>query len=256
MDTLMNETTFYYIVYAWIAIGILVFPFNLRIAAPYGRHISRKWGLLIDNRLGWILMESPALLVFAGFFLFGSLQHNTVTWVLFLLWVAHYVNRTLIFPFRLRTKGKKMPVAIVLMALGFNFMNGFLNGYYLGSLATGYTNAWFEDPRFVIGTLLFFFGMAVNQYSDNILIHLRRPGETGYVIPTGGLFRYISCPNHFGELVEWTGYAILSWSSPALAFAVWSFANLVPRAVQHHKWYQEQFEDYPKERKAVIPILF
>ncbi|NCX34980.1 MAG: hypothetical protein EBX23_06415, partial [Proteobacteria bacterium] len=26
-----------------------------------------------------------------------------------------------------------------------------------------------------------------------------------------------------------------------------------PRALAHHKWYQEKFSDYPKSRKAIIP---
>jgi len=36
-------------------------------------------------------------------------------------------------------------------------------------------------------------------------------------------------------------------------FAV--FFNLVPRAIDHHKWYKKEFADYPKERKAVIPFI-
>jgi 3-oxo-5-alpha-steroid 4-dehydrogenase 1 len=41
---------------------------------------------------------------------------------------------------------------------------------------------------------------------------LRKPGETGYKIPTGGLFDYITGANFFGEIVEWTGFAIASCS--------------------------------------------
>jgi 3-oxo-5-alpha-steroid 4-dehydrogenase 1 len=251
----MSNSTFYLIVWLWIGCGLLIFPAVLRIVAPYGRHTTKQWGALINNRAGWIIMESPALLIFSGFFLFGSLKHNAVTWVFFSLWILHYINRTLVFPFRLRTKGKQMPLAIVFMAIGFNFMNGFLNGYYLGSLADQYTLEWFRDPRFISGIILFLSGMAINFQADHILIHLRKPGETGYVIPRGGFFRYVSCPNHFGEIIEWSGFALLTWSSPALAFAVWTLVNLMPRALHHHKWYREHFEDYPPSRKAVLPFI-
>jgi 3-oxo-5-alpha-steroid 4-dehydrogenase 1 len=251
----MTDSTFYFIVYCWIAIAIFIFPFVIRFIAPYGRHTTVKWGAMIDNRLGWIIMESPALLVFAGFYLFGKLPHNLVTWTFFALYTFHYLNRTLIFPFRLRTKGKKMPLAIVFMAIFFNFINGFINGYYLGFVANQYTMAWFTDPRFIGGIIVFFSGMFINWQSDNILIHLRKPGETGYMIPQKGLFRLISCPNHFGEIVEWFGYALMTWSSPGLAFAIWSLVNLLPRALHHHKWYQSIFKDYPKNRKALLPYL-
>jgi len=252
---MLSPTVFYFIVYLWIAIALISFPFVIRTVAPYGRHISSKWGAMISNRWGWIIMESPALLVFAGFFLFGSLKHNLVTWIFFCLYTFHYINRTIVFPFRLRTKGKKMPVAIVFMAIFFNLVNGFINGYYIGTLAGHYTIEWLKDPRFIAGIIVFFAGMFINMQSDNILIHLRKPGETGYVIPRAGFFRFISCPNHFGEIIEWFGYALLTWSSPGLAFAVWTMVNLLPRALHHHRWYLATFPDYPQERKAVLPCL-
>jgi hypothetical protein len=79
--------------------------------------------------------------------------------------------------------------------------------------------------------------------------------ETAYKIPFGNLFRYISCPNHFGEIIEWAGYALLCWNLPASAFFIWTSANLIPRAIAHHHWYREHFSDYPMNRKAVIPFI-
>jgi 3-oxo-5-alpha-steroid 4-dehydrogenase 1 len=100
---------------------------------------------------------------------------------------------------------------------------------------------------------LFVIGLVINFQSDLILIKLRQPGETGYKLPTGGFFRWLSCSNYFGELLEWTGWALATWSLPGLAFAVWGAANLVPRAVSHHRWYQEKFPNYPRERRALLP---
>ena len=148
-----------------------------------------------------------------------------------------------------------MPLTIVLMAIGFNLVNGYINGYWLGSLSGRYEFSWMWDPRFIIGAVLFISGLVINWQTDNILIHLRKPGETGYVIPHGGLFTYISCPNHFGEIIEWCGFALMTWSLPGMAFAIWTFVNLVPRALHHHQWYTKQFPEYPKERKALIPFI-
>jgi 3-oxo-5-alpha-steroid 4-dehydrogenase 1 len=251
----MDRNNFYLFVYIWIAAGIIIFPLVLRNIAPYGRHTTKKWGPLINNRAGWIIMESPALFFFAWFFLTGTNHHTFIPWIFFGLWMFHYINRTLIFPFRLRTRGKKMSVVIVLMAIGFNLANGYINGYYLGSLSDSYTISWLWDPRFITGIAFFISGLIINWQTDNILIHLRKPGETGYVIPQGGLFSYISCPNHFGEIIEWCGFALMTWSLPGLAFAIWTVVNLMPRALHHHQWYRKHFPDYPKERKALIPFV-
>jgi steroid 5-alpha reductase family enzyme len=115
---------------------------------------------------------------------------------------------------------------------------------------------WLTDPRFILGMVVFFTGMAINWHSDAILINLRKPGETGYKIPMGGLFRWVSCPNLLGEVIEWVGFGILTWSLPGLVFAIWTFANVVPRAISHHRWYKEKFPEYPKDRKAVIPGIW
>jgi 3-oxo-5-alpha-steroid 4-dehydrogenase 1 len=150
-----------------------------------------------------------------------------------------------------------MPLVIVLNAILFNFMNAGLNGYFLSELADSskYQSDWLTTPHFIIGAVLFVVGMTINWKSDSILIHLRKPGETGYKIPRGFLFDYVSSPNLFGELVEWGGFALMAWNLPALTFMVWTFANLVPRAKNHHDWYHQKFSDYPKERKAVFPFV-
>jgi steroid 5-alpha reductase family enzyme len=101
--------------------------------------------------------------------------------------------------------------------------------------------------------VFFVIGVIINVQSDNILLNLRKPGETGYKIPEGGLFKYVSCPNHFGEIVEWFGFALMVGSLSAWSFFIWAIVNLVPRALDHHKWYKHKFAEYPQERKAVIP---
>jgi steroid 5-alpha reductase family enzyme len=175
-------------------------------------------------------------------------------WVFFALWAAHYVNRSLIYPFRTRTRGKTMPFAIALSAMAFNVANGDLNGYYLGWLTDPYPIGWFADPRFIGGVILFVTGAVINIRADSELIALRS-GETEYAIPWGGLFEIVSCPNLLGEIVEWSGFALMCWNLPGLSFAIWTAANLIPRAISHHRWYRQHFADYPAQRKAVIPFL-
>lgn len=250
---MITAALFNYIVLSWIGIAIIIFFVLLKISAPYGRHSKTSWGPMIDNRLGWFLMEFPALGVFLFFILQGNALKSIPIIIFASLWILHYFNRVFIFPLRTKTRGKKMPVVIMLFAVCFNFVNGFINGYWFSHLSPEYSITWLYDPRFIIGIMLFVVGMFINQYHDKILLKLRNKTSKGYSIPRGGLFRFVSCPNFFGEIVEWGGYALLTWCLPTFSFFVWSFANLVPRALDHHKWYKSNFDDYPKERKAVIP---
>ena len=209
---------------------------------------------MINNTLGWIIMEIPAVLAFGYFFLIGPYKTN-VNWIFFFIWQIHYINRSLIFPLRHPNKRKLMPLIIVLSAIFFNVGNGFLNGFYLGTIMPDYPLTWLKDPRFILGVLIFFTGMVINIRSDNILFRLRKPDQSDYKIPRGGLFRWVSCPNYFGEIIEWLGWAIATWSLPGFVFFIWTAANLIPRAISNHTWYKEQFPDYPAGRKAVIPFM-
>ncbi len=243
------------IIYVWISLAILIFFLLLRIAAPYGRHASAKWGPQIDNHYGWFFMEFPALIVMV-FFLIKNFSLSVPAFTIMIgLFCVHYFNRTFIFPFRLHTKGKKMPVLIMASGIFFNLCNTFLLGYYFTHFAN-YENSWLTDARFIAGIILFFTGVWINWKADTILIHLRKPEETDYKIPKGWLFNFVSCPNMLGELIEWAGFSILCWNLPALGFFIWSSANLIPRALAHHKWYKNKFEHYPAERKAILPFVF
>lgn len=254
----MNLTTLEIICYGWLAIAIAVHITMFFVTAPFGRHTSKKWGPMIDNKLGWVIMESPSLFIMLYFLFFGTYSFQSFIWILFAVWILHYLNRTFIYPLRIKATEKKMPLFIVLNAILFNLMNAGLNGFFLAELAqpSAYGIDWIFSPHFIIGFMLFATGMGINWRSDTILIQLRKPGETGYKIPKGFLFDFISSPNLFGEIVEWSGFAIMAWNLPALTFMVWTFANLVPRAKNHHDWYKKTFPDYPKERKAVFPFIF
>jgi 3-oxo-5-alpha-steroid 4-dehydrogenase 1 len=250
--------TIEWISYAWMALAIIVFVTMFFVTAPFGRHTSEKWGVSINNKLGWVIMELPSLAIMVYFLFWGSRSMTSFAWILFALWIFHYLNRTFIYPLRIKPTPQKIPLLIVCSAIFFNMVNAGLNGYYLAELAPleSYTDLWLGSPSFIIGSILFITGMVINWKSDNILIHLRSKGETGYKIPKGFLFNYISSPNLFGEIIEWCGFALMAWNLPALTFMVWTFANLVPRAKNHHDWYHRNFPDYPKERKIVFPYLY
>jgi hypothetical protein len=246
--------TYEQLVWLWIGIGAVAAAFLLKVPAPYGRHTSRNWGPTVDNRLAWFVMEIVVLVVFWRVVFRSDRPLAGPALAMALLFTFHYLHRAVVFPFRLRTRGKRMPLVIILSAVLFNVVNGSLLGWQLARRGD-YPPSWFADPCFVAGLVLFVTGMAANWWADRTLIALRKPGETGYAIPRGGLFEWVSCPNHLGEIVEWAGFALMTWSLPGFAFAFWTAANLVPRALAHHRWYQATFPEYPAGRKAVIPGL-
>jgi protein-S-isoprenylcysteine O-methyltransferase Ste14 len=243
-----------YAAFAEIGFGLFSALALMFISAPYGRHGRDGWGPQIPARVGWILMEVPACLGFLAVYLLGGAKLELVPLVLLGMWQLHYVYRTFVFPFLIRAEGKTMPLVIALMAVVFNGLNAYVNARWISHLGT-YETSWLTDPRFLLGAVVFCVGMTINHRADATLRGLREPGETGYKIPQGFLYRRISCPNYFGEILEWIGWAIATWSLAGVAFVVFTAGNLVPRALEHHRWYQETFEDYPKERKALLPFV-
>ena len=240
--------------YIWLTLAVIVFLILIFVKAPYGRHKTKGWGVEISAKKGWIIMESiPAVLLTVML----VLGHNRDFVVLFFwaIWTAHYVNRAWAWPNRARLDQKLMPLSVVILAVIFNTINCLLNGIWLFDLSGGYELSWVTDPRFILGVVIFFFGMIINIKSDDILFSLRDDGSTGYKIPRGGLFEKVSSPNYLGEIIEWFGFAIATWSLAGFTFAIWTFCNLAPRAFAHHRWYKQEFSDYPENRKALIPFV-
>ncbi|CAM9475302.1 unnamed protein product [Discosporangium mesarthrocarpum] len=233
----------------------------LRMAIPYGRYSTQRIGgirfPLLNAKVGWIFMESPNLLM-AAWCLWRSdigCRSSLANLALLSMFVGHYINRTLIFPLRMRG-GKQMPLAVALAAWIFCHVNSYLQCAHL-LLFRVYPKAWLCDPRFILGAILFLTGFGINYHSDVILMRLRGHGEAGYKIPRGGLFEYVSGANFFGECLEWIGYAMAGWSLAGSAFALYTVCNIGPRAVRHHQWYIDKFkETYPRSRKAFIPFIW
>jgi len=207
---------------------------------------------MVPARTGWLVMEAPACLIMLGILIL--VPANPTIYCLLLAWQLHYFHRAFIYPFTLKT-ARPMPVVVVLLAIVFNSANGYLNGWHFALNADMYTAGWLQRPMFVAGAVCFGIGFYVVKKSDAILSALRQPGETGYKVPHGFLYRWLSCPNYFGEAIQWLGFALMAQSPAAWLFLGWTLANLVPRAVSHHQWYQQNFPEYPKERRAILPYL-
>jgi len=239
----------------WVLLGFLTFIVLLWVKAPYGKFVNTRWGPVMSFKWGWILQEIISPISFSFFFLLTIKDSGFVVWIFFIIWNLHYINRSIIFPLRKRERKNtpKCPVIIMFSAVFFNLINGFINGYFLGAIAQ-YSLDYIFRLNFIFGFIVLIVGIIINVKSDNILIKIKRE-HANYQIPNGFMYRYISCPNYFGEIIEWIGFYLMTLSTPALIFVFWTMCNLIPRAISTHNWYLLNFHDYPKNRKGIIPFL-
>lgn len=203
------------------------------------------------------------------------------------LYLLHYLNRAIISPLRTPSRSKSH-IIVSLSAVAFNLVNGSIMGAYLSSpAADAFLAGAFSRPLFWLGVGMWALGFAGNILHDEVLLNLRRSAKSKgkaraeddnngkakgehYAIPYGYLYKFISYPNYFCEWAEWLGFALAASPPPSLA-SVSSFLQtitppfvfvysevllMIPRAYKGHKWYHNRFPDYPKERKAVIPLIF
>ncbi len=239
--------------------AVLVFVGLQRITAGYGMMYTSRWGYSVSNRLGWILMEAPSFIAMLLFWLLSGRRCEPALIVMASLFEIHYFQRSFIFPLLIRGKSR-MPLAIIAMGVVFNVVNAYMIGgwlFYVSDAGT-YPVSWLASPCFIIGVIIFFAGMWINLQSDSIVRHLRKPGDTRHYIPRGGMFKYVTSANYLGELTEWVGYAILTWSLGGLTFAIWTFANLAPRARSIHQRYLDEFGEEYKAlgRKYILPCIY
>lgn len=250
----MTQDTYYAVLGGIVLLGVFTFYGTVKDMSPYGR-LQKEGGWTMPSPLAWLLFECPQLFAFAATFWLTAERHSTPALLLFVLWQTHYLYRGFIYPLRRNDKGKRFPVLNVIFGFLFNLMNGYANGYavsHAGHLADA---AWLTSPWFVAGLVIAVTGWIINFQADNILIDLRSDGSTGYKIPHGGCFRYVSAANYFGEILLWSGWALMSLSWAGLVFVLFTLANLVPRAIISHRWYREKFPDYPAQRKAIFPFV-
>ncbi|XP_062598234.1 3-oxo-5-alpha-steroid 4-dehydrogenase 2-like [Saccostrea cucullata] len=161
---------------------------------------------------------------------------------------------TFIFPLRIKG-GKPIPLFPFVAAVFFCSVNGALQTSGI-LLPNTQIHHWFQKARFCLGIIILFFtGMCINIRSDILLTSLRREKEGTYQTPRGFLIEYVSGANFLGEKVEWICFSVACFNLPSLASAIFTLCNIGPRALHHHRFYLEKFEDYPKDRKALIPFL-
>lgn len=244
--------------------AILILVASFFGTAQYGGKFggAKRKGIKLGSKSGWILMEIPGLIVFPLVFFAGSNAMNPVPLLLLGIWLFHYTNRALVNPMLMRVQPgseSSFDISVVLAGWLTLALHGYFNAAYISEYGDFYTLEWLTDPRFIVGLVVYAAGFTLNVHSDSVLRNLRSPNPTPdeprYKIPYGGGFRWVSCPQYLGEITAFVGFAIMTWNLGAAFVVAITVANLVPRAITTHKWFQTKFDDYPADRKTVIPYI-
>ena len=176
-----------------VAIAVVVYVALHFIDAGYGIMYTKRWGPSVDNRVGWVLMESPVFIAMCLLWWFSARRTDTVPLIFFAVFQLHYFQRSFIFPLLIKGKSR-MPFAIILSGITFNVLNALMQGGWIFYVAPDgmYGPEWLYTPQFIAGLAIFAAGFAINLNSDNIIRNLRMPGDTRHSIPRVAMFRYVS----------------------------------------------------------------
>ena len=280
------------LLYSIFILSPIIFISLFFITAPYGRHVNvlqsklskqaqkktiGKPTVLLSKRIGWLIMESPAVITIFILWCISDigivgLVTGRISITLFLsvaffifIWEFHYIYRTFIVTYLSNDESNKFRLYVPLMGVVFNIINGYINGWYLffknpfqnqkALIASGNIVSFFTSISSIVGILLFFIGFYIHVQSDRELRRVKKNNHRKYGIPHRFLHKYIASPNYLGEIIQWWGWALLTGSIAGVAFALFTMANLVPRAFSNLRWYRNVFPEYPASRKAIVPFI-
>ena len=263
MQWYTGNTTYDTLLAIGFVFATLILLSSFKGTAKYGGRFGVKGkGVKLGPKVGWIVMELPGLMVFPVIFFMGDNAMQPVPLFFLGVWLIHYANRALINPLLMRVQPgtqSSFDISVVFFGWVTLTLHGYFNAAYLSQLGDHFDTGWFGDPRFIAGLTIYAFGFTLNVYSDYVLRNLRSenpsPDEPRYRIPYGGGFRWVTCPQYLGEILSFTGIAVMTWNLGAVFILTMTVANLVPRAMYTHRWFHKNFENYPEERRAVIPYV-
>ncbi|EPS68070.1 hypothetical protein M569_06704, partial [Genlisea aurea] len=112
-----------------------------------------------------------------------------------------------------------------------------------------------------IGAVCFIWGWIHQFRCHAILGSLRENGsshEGDYVIPHGDWFEYVSSPHYLAEIVIYGGFVIGAGLSDVTVWLLFVFVvtNLAFAAADAHEWYIRKFDNYPRDRRLILPFIY
>lgn len=201
----------------------------------------------ISSRLGMFILYFVPLLVYLGGMWWYFPTITTTQWLFTGAYVGHFAKRCLESLFLHKYSGPIDVMTVGQIAAFYSMMA------VMAVVANASTPAGFT-PLLALGLLLYLMGEAGNFYHHWLLAQLRQ-NSTGYVIPQGGLFTYVSCPHYLFELIAWLGLVCIAPHPLMFIALITMISYLTGRSLRAQQWYYEKFPNYPPHRKAIFPFL-
>jgi hypothetical protein len=245
----------------WLSIATFIAFFFMDVSIPMGKFFEGKkenkywclWLPPVPFSIAWAFFESPSWIIPCFLWPRVAVNMPVTNHILLVLYMCQVVYLSMIYPFS-RVNPRPMPFGVILITWSGELLNSYMNIVTV-MVSREYEISWLWDPRFIIGLIIFVVGFYINTDSDRRLTNLRKPGETDFKIPHGGMFEYVSAANYFGDIIKMFGWCVISWSFPSFSILCVFLSTIFPRGLQYHQWYLKKFPDYPKDRKAVIPFI-
>jgi protein-S-isoprenylcysteine O-methyltransferase Ste14 len=113
----------------------------------------------------------------------------------------------------------------------------------------------------MIGIILYLSGSYINSSSEYFRHAWKKKIENKGHIYTKGLFKYSMHINYFGEIILFTGFAMVTHSIIPLLIALVMTANfifnIIPLLDKYlEKKYDDEFREYSGKTKKLIPFLY
>jgi very-long-chain enoyl-CoA reductase len=226
------------------------------LAFGYSKFANRQAKFTLPSRLGMFIIYFPAVLLFPA--VLWGLGVETTPWHLLTAGMisVHFGKRCLETLFVHKYSGVMNGFSVAMICGLYSTQSALLGYIAATEMPKDLVLSSQFQPMFGLGLALWVAGTAINAWHHIILANLRQPGETGYKVPRGGLFRWIACPHYLGELVAWWGFSLVFHHIAAFVVTATMTFYLAGRAFNTVKWYRSKGIEVPDTWKRLVPFVY
>ena len=173
----------------------------------------------------------------------------TQPWLPSLLLHAQLTRRLLESLVIVKHDRSKMHAAHLLFALCY---------YPLLSLSINISSVLVYTPLALLSVVVFCWA-SLHQYRCHVILaELRESGDNVYGIPYGDWFVFVSSPHYLAEILIYISIFVSSGAGYLLGanclYQILNFSLICTPPT--HNWYLKKFEDYPRNRKILVPFVY